>query len=154
MRVSSRARRHPDRGGDPLDGLVNLFDLGIVLAVGFLIAALASLDLTDVLTDEEARAQASQAVTATESETIEEVELQPGERIVGEGIEVGRVYELEDGRTVIVREDGTTAETEPAPGTEPAPETAPGAPPPAGGEQENGGFQLPDIPDAPVPDSP
>ena len=40
MTVSHRARRHVDRGGDPLDGLVNLFDLGIVLAVGFLIAGL------------------------------------------------------------------------------------------------------------------
>ncbi len=31
-RQSTRARMHEDRGGDPLDGLVNLFDLGIVLA--------------------------------------------------------------------------------------------------------------------------
>ena len=33
----------PDRAGDPLDGLVNLFDLAIVLSVAFLLAALASL---------------------------------------------------------------------------------------------------------------
>ena len=45
-RVTPRARVHRDRGGDPLDGLVNLFDLGIVLAVGFLLAALASLDIS------------------------------------------------------------------------------------------------------------
>ena len=49
-RVRARARSRPDNGGDPLDGLVNLFDLGVVLAVAFLLAALASLDLTDVLT--------------------------------------------------------------------------------------------------------
>ena len=30
-----------DEAGDPLDGLVNLFDLGIVLAVAFLIAGIA-----------------------------------------------------------------------------------------------------------------
>ena len=42
--VTPRARRHEDRAGDPLDGLVNLFDLGIVLAVGFLLAALSSLN--------------------------------------------------------------------------------------------------------------
>jgi hypothetical protein len=29
-----------DAAGDPLDGLVNLFDIGIVLAVAFLIAGL------------------------------------------------------------------------------------------------------------------
>ena len=49
-RIRPRARVHRDREGDPLDGLVNLFDLGVVLALAFLLAALASLDLTAVLT--------------------------------------------------------------------------------------------------------
>ncbi len=48
IKVSPRARRHDDRAGDPLDGLVNLFDIGIVLAVAFLLAALSSLNLTAV----------------------------------------------------------------------------------------------------------
>lgn len=107
MSVSPRVRTHEDRGGDPLDGLVNLFDLGIVLAVAFLLAALSSLDLTEVLTDREAAeraAQAADAVTAQEDETVREIELEPGERVVGRGEPVGRVYELADGRTVIVRE--------------------------------------------------
>ena len=34
--VTARARCRDDRAGDPLDGLVNLFDLGIVLSVAFL----------------------------------------------------------------------------------------------------------------------
>ena len=50
IRVNPRAQHHRDRGGDPLDGLVNMFDLGIVLAVAFLLAALQSVDLTDLLT--------------------------------------------------------------------------------------------------------
>ena len=50
IRVTPRAQRHRDRDGDPLDGLVNMFDLGIVLAVAFLLAALQSVDLTDLLT--------------------------------------------------------------------------------------------------------
>ena len=107
MSVSRRARSHEDRGGDPLDGLVNLFDLGIVLAVAFLLAALSSFDLTEVLTSEEAAesaAQAANAVTVAEDEQVREVELEPGERVVGNGEAVGRVYELEDGRTIIVRE--------------------------------------------------
>jgi hypothetical protein len=137
VKVSSRARRHADRGGDPLDGLVNLFDLGIVLAVGFLIAALASFDLTDVLTDEEAAARAAaaaQAVTVAPGESIEEIELQPGERVVGEGFEIGRVYQLDDGRTVIVREDedAAGATTEPAEPPEPA-------------QPDGEGFELPDL---------
>ncbi len=51
-RVSSRAKLRVDRSGDPLDGLVNLFDLGIVLAVAFLLAALQSVNLTELLTRE------------------------------------------------------------------------------------------------------
>ena len=43
--VTPNARRRGDRAGDPLEGLVNLFDLGIVLAVAFLLAALASAGL-------------------------------------------------------------------------------------------------------------
>ena len=45
VKVTPRARSRDDRAGDPLDGLVNLFDLGIVLSVAFLLAALSSLDL-------------------------------------------------------------------------------------------------------------
>ncbi len=37
-----RHGRIADESGDPLDGLVNLFDLGLVLAVAFLVAGLAS----------------------------------------------------------------------------------------------------------------
>ena len=50
MKVTPRARSRDDRAGDPLDGLVNLFDLGIVLSVAFLLAALSSLDLTEAIT--------------------------------------------------------------------------------------------------------
>ncbi len=51
MKVTAKARSREDRAGDPLDGLVNLFDIGIVLSVAFLLAALSSLDLTSVITD-------------------------------------------------------------------------------------------------------
>lgn len=109
--ISSRARSHEDRGGDPLDGLVNLFDLGIVLAVAFLIAALSSLDLTDVLTDREAAKAARERVTSDAiildpDERANTIELKPGQRVVGSGEQIGRVYRLEDGRLVIVRPGG------------------------------------------------
>jgi hypothetical protein len=114
MAVSSRARVHEDRGGDPMDGLVNLFDLGIVLAVAFLLAALSSVNLEELFTDQEAlaEAQAAAAVTASEDDVVNEVQLAPGERVVGQGEEIGTVYELEDGRTVIVRPE----DSEPVPG--------------------------------------
>jgi len=111
--VSPHARRHEDRGGDPLDGLVNLFDLGIVLSVAFLLAALSSLDLTEVLTNREAAeraASAADAVVKDRDQVVREIELQPGERVVGQGQPIGRVYELADGRTVIVRDRQAAAD--------------------------------------------
>lgn len=103
--VSSRARSHEDRGGDPLDGLVNLFDLGIVLAVAFLIAALSSLDMTEVLTDREAAREKVQenSIVINPDERANTIELEPGQKVVGQGEQIGRVYRLEDGRLVIVR---------------------------------------------------
>lgn len=114
--ISPRARSHEDRGGDPLDGLVNLFDLGIVLAVAFLIAALSSLDLTEVLTDREAAEQARNRVTADSivinpNEEARTIDLEPGQKVVGSGEQIGRVYRLDDGRLVIVRGAGQAGQT-------------------------------------------
>ncbi len=106
MKVTARARSRDDRAGDPLDGLVNLFDLGIVLSVAFLLAALSSLDLTDALTAKSKTEQATRpvdAVVAKPDQKVKEVELKPGERVIGRGEPVGTVYRLADGRTVIVR---------------------------------------------------
>jgi hypothetical protein len=109
VKVTSRARSRDDRAGDPLDGLVNLFDVGIVLSVAFLLAALSSLDLTSALTEqaktERPRATPSQeAVVADRDQKVKPLKLEPGERVVGRGKPLGTVYRLADGRTVIVRE--------------------------------------------------
>jgi hypothetical protein len=111
-RVTARARTREDRAGDPLDGLVNLFDIGIVLSVAFLIAALSSVDLTSVLTDPE-KARSGESVPADSviidpDSEVETIEIEPGQRVEGRGREVGVVYELEDGRTVIVRPNDDT----------------------------------------------
>jgi hypothetical protein len=107
MKVTARARSREDRAGDPLDGLVNLFDLGIVLSVAFLLAALSSLNLTSAITGEKKAAtktRAADAVTAKRDQRVDRVKLKPGERVVGRGEAIGTVYRLADGRTVIVRE--------------------------------------------------
>lgn len=105
MKVTARARSRDDRAGEPLDGLVNLFDLGIVLAVAFLLAALSSLNLTEALTGEKAsseRTAPADAVVTKKDEQAKEVELQPDEEVVGRGKPIGTVYELDDGRTIVV----------------------------------------------------
>jgi hypothetical protein len=105
MKVTPRARARDDRAGDPLDGLVNLFDLGIVLSVAFLLAALSSLDLTSALTSKskaERPTRSADAVVANKDQQVKELKLEPGQRVVGRGEPVGTLYRLNDGRTVLV----------------------------------------------------
>lgn len=101
VHTSSRARSREDRAGDPLDGLVNMFDLGIVLAVAFLLAALSALHLTNSLIHHRRSSQPN-AITAPRSQTVHPLHLKPGQRIVGHGVKVGSVYRLSSGQLVYV----------------------------------------------------
>ena len=106
MKVTPRARSRDDRAGDPLDGLVNLFDLGIVLSVAFLLAALSSLDLTAAITGKEQttkRTTPTNAVVTNKDDKVKQVQLQPDEKVVGRGQPIGTLYRLSDGRTIVVR---------------------------------------------------
>jgi hypothetical protein len=107
IEVRRRARSHPDRGGDPLDGLVNLFDLGIVLALAFLLATLSSLELSGLLTRDDVTVvqgrDGARTVIVERNDQVRPVQTQ-GRRVVGEGKRLGTVYRLEDGRTVLVED--------------------------------------------------
>jgi hypothetical protein len=81
--------------GDPLDGLVNLFDLGIVLAVGFLIAGL-SLSVNAKTHKIEKRQSKQTTITKPN----------PRNTASGAGQPVGQVYRLPDGRLVLVGPGG------------------------------------------------
>jgi hypothetical protein len=98
--VTPRARRHEDRAGDPLDGLVNLFDLGIVLSVAFLLAALSSLHLGGSLTNHGLRPL--DQVTVKPGQTVSPLPKR-GARTIGEGTQVGSVYRLANGQLVYVQ---------------------------------------------------
>ncbi|MGI8801264.1 MAG: DUF2149 domain-containing protein [Solirubrobacteraceae bacterium] len=104
--VTPRARLRGDRGGDPLDGLVNLFDLGIVLAVAFLLAALQSVNLTDLLTHANVTVlrttPSGQTIITKTGDQIKTVQLS-GKTVAGSGTKVGAVYRLADGRLVYVQ---------------------------------------------------
>jgi hypothetical protein len=111
-KVTAKARSREDRAGDPLDGLVNLFDIGIVLSVAFLLAALSSLDLTSVITDRNESLQnnasvPADSVLAEPGDQVETIEIQPGQEVVGRGAPVGTLYQLEDGSTIVVRPGAT-----------------------------------------------
>jgi hypothetical protein len=84
-----------ENAGDPLDGLVNLFDIGIVLAVAFLIAGLTlAVDPNSGRIERRPAAEASAGrVLPPPSST---------RRASGRGQPVGTAYRLADGRLVIV----------------------------------------------------
>jgi hypothetical protein len=90
-----------ENAGDPLDGLVNLFDVGMILAVAFLIAGL-GLTLNVKSGSLEKRAQQNLAKGG-------KVLPSPagGPSASGRGVQVGRVYRLPDGRLVYVKGDRT-----------------------------------------------
>jgi hypothetical protein len=100
LTVKPHSNRREDRAGDPLDGLVNLFDLGIVLSVAFLLAALSSLHL-------------GSSITKHGLKPINQVTVKPGQKVaplpkqggkaIGQGTQVGRVYRLADGQLVYVQ---------------------------------------------------
>lgn len=100
--VTPRRRGRDDRAGDPLDGLVNLFDLGIVLAVAFLLAALSSLHLSRSITGQGLKAPTKHEITLKPGQTVAPLP-KPGTRTLGPGRKVGTVYRLADGRLVYVQ---------------------------------------------------
>jgi hypothetical protein len=93
-----RHGRIEDAAGDPLDGLVNLFDIGIVLAVAFLIAGL-GLTLDEHTHRLQARAPDGQG---QQTQTLPAPS--PGAPAAsGRGQPVGTVYRLSDGQLVYVQ---------------------------------------------------
>jgi hypothetical protein len=103
IEVTPHARQREDRAGDPLDGLVNLFDLGIVLAVAFLLAALSSLHLGGTITKQGLRANPSKLIVVQPGQSVAPLP-KPGARTIGRGSQVGTVYRLSDGRLVFVQQ--------------------------------------------------
>ncbi len=99
-----RHRAIDDNAGDPLDGLVNLFDVGMILAIAFLIAGL-GLTLNFKSGGFEARHGAAPNDATAKSSGSERVIPSPtsAPRATGRGTPVGQVYRLPDGRLVYVK---------------------------------------------------
>lgn len=87
-----RHGRIAENAGDPLDGLVNLFDIGMILAVAFLIAGLG---LTLDLQGEKAEKRPARTGVLPNPAGAPTAQ--------GRGEPVGRVYRLPDGRLIYVK---------------------------------------------------
>jgi hypothetical protein len=98
MRRHTGLGRHSRAGeaaGDPLDGLVNLFDIGIVLAVAFLIAGLGLMinKSTHRLQQRTPSTQQAQTLPSPVGAPVAS----------GHGQPVGTVYRLSNGQLVYVQ---------------------------------------------------
>lgn len=84
-----------ENAGDPLDGLVNLFDIGMILAVAFLIAGL-GLTLNAKSGELQKRSSPGESGRVIQSPAA-------SRSASGRGEPVGRVYRLPDGRLIYVK---------------------------------------------------
>lgn len=103
IQVRSRAHVRGDRAGDPLDGLVNMFDLGIVLAVAFLIAALQAHGLARVLTQKSSLGGKIEKVLISPNQQLVPLKPTKTKVTVKGGAAVGEVYRLPNGSLVYVK---------------------------------------------------
>jgi hypothetical protein len=96
-RYSGLHRHSPSEepAGDPLDGLVNLFDIGIVLAVAFLIAGLG------IALRQTTHNAPSHPTTTQQTRSLPLTAGAPPTS--GRGQAVGTVYRLADGQLVYVQ---------------------------------------------------
>jgi hypothetical protein len=85
-----------ENAGDPLDGLVNLFDIGMILAVTFLIAGLG------LTLNVKSGALGRREPHAGTEHVLPNPAGAP--RAHGHGQPVGQVYRLPDGRLIYVKE--------------------------------------------------
>ncbi len=113
MRFLNRRSRLESRlqDDDPLSGVANLFDLGLVFMVGLLVALLGAYRLDDLL-----REDSEVTITKRSADGGLEVIVKKGRRIEamrvtkerskGMGRRLGTAYRLEDGSMVYVPEEG------------------------------------------------
>ncbi len=117
-----------DRNGDPLDGVVNLFNVAIVLAVGFLVAALTAAGVSGLLTSENMTIVTNPGtpemqVIVKEGGTITKLDMEPGGEVEGVGTLLGSFYKLTDGTVVYVPAgDAAPPDATPLNGATPAPD--------------------------------
>jgi len=118
LRYMGRRRiNRTDRNGDPLDGVVNLFDVAIVLSVAFMLAALTGIGLSGILSSNHMTivtnpGQSDMQVITKNGSQITRLNLKAGQQVSGLGTLIGQFYRLPDGTTVYVPSSGgTTTQT-------------------------------------------
>ena len=101
-----KLRRLGGGDDDPLDGVANLFDLGIVFALGFMLALLTYLGLPRL--SRAASSESPEDVRSRTGETVrDDAQTLPRYRVSretseGEGVRLGTAYRLPGGEVIYV----------------------------------------------------
>jgi hypothetical protein len=103
-------RRLADRGGDPMDATGDLFDVALLIGIGFLIVALSAFGLQELLSADDVTivknpGASDMEIIVKESGRIERLQ-QTEEVGEGRGQAIGTVYRLRDGSVIWVPEEG------------------------------------------------
>jgi len=96
----------PDRNGDPMDALTNLFDVAMLIGLGMLIMALGSYGMGDILSSEDVTivknpGQEGMEMVIKKDGVIERFS-DTDKEAAGLGAAIGTVYRLESGEVVWV----------------------------------------------------
>ena len=94
----------PDRDGDPMEAVGNLFDVAMLIGIGFLVVALSSFGLKELLSAEDVTIVKDPGTTEMEVITKSEgkIERLTDATAAGKGAAIGTVYRLEDGQVIWV----------------------------------------------------
>jgi hypothetical protein len=101
-------RRLGRNEGDPLEGVANLFDLGIVFALGFMVAVIASMGLPELFVQQDVTlvknpGTSEMQVIQKKGQKIEHYKVSQDE-LGGEGERLGVAYRLKSGEVIYVPE--------------------------------------------------
>ena len=105
-----------EEDSDPLGGMANLFDLAMVFAVALMVAAVSSMQVSELLTESDATivknpGREDMEIIVKKDNVIERYAGTTGEG-QGRGKRVGTAYELENGEIIYVPESPTALSNE------------------------------------------
>ena len=111
--VFMHRRRHllPDGNGDPMEAMGNLFDVAVLIGVGFLIVALTGFGLREFVSAEDVTVVKNPGASDMEIITKRGREIErlkaTDKTAEGVGTAIGTVYRLENGQVIWVPNDSS-----------------------------------------------
>ena len=109
--LERKSRLVPDRHGDPMEAMGNLFDVAVLIGVGFLIVALTGFGLREFVSAEDVTVvknpgAADMEIITKRGREIERLKA-TDKTAEGVGTAIGTVYRLENGQVIWVPNDSS-----------------------------------------------